>query len=613
MVYPKQLEENEYIRMLAMKKGEDKRQKVEFIRTFDEFVKFIANHRYSWDVYCQLATNQGKESGSKESQYRRKVLFLDFDQKDYPEFKDAEDVTKFVKDKLPKLFILNCISSGHGFHLYISINNETASFEEIIQVNKQLISLLGADAGAGSVAQVARPPYTFNHKYNGGYDYNDKNVWEPVISVFNDIDKPGYHALGVSFIIQQMKDHTEKEKNRQILEEIGHANSSLEDNQCYYCIQKALELGADKTERNTWHGRIVKYFQLIGKGPSEIHSLCQQWNKKCRPPKPATVIAADTEKFINEEYNLLGCYESIPDKRKSKIVEKNCDKTLCITHQKGVSKKVNSPEVPIPISILKNQNLRDMSGYAFLLVAMLHIHKNQKMTVKKLKALLNISRTANDCMSPKVFNETLEVMIKNGWIELIPHRVKAPFGNCEIKLLKKAKSTPKGNILLYHSVVQAMISGEISQTEFRIYLTMKRNLSRGRDVTFEQLASDLNMCETNIGKYINYLIRDNCLLKEAEYNGNRRFLRYIFPCPDAIKRVNKEKSHLFVRIENGNNGFFETFSSYSVVKFDGEYDYMPTVIRNVTVSEVAGGNPYMISVIIDYKNVNGKPEDLLMC
>lgn len=545
MLYPEQLEENEYIRMLAMRKGEGEKRRVSYVRSFDEFVRFIAMYRYGYDVYCQLATNLGKESGSAESQYRRKVLFLDFDLKDYPEFKEAHDVTAFVHDKLPKLFIQACVFSGHGYHLYISINEESTSCEEVVNTNKALVSLLGADPGAASSAQISRPPYTYNHKCNGDYDYKNSKAWESVKSVVNSYNGPAYHPLGIYYINQLMKDYNERLQNKQIMEAIGRNLSDAEGSRCYYCIQKVLEEGADASERNTWHGRIVKYLQLMGKGPSEILSICLQWNKKCRPPKLESEIIKDTEAYMSRDYNLLGCYESILDERKREIVEKQCDKYHCKTHQKGISKKSDSTEVAIPISILTNMNLREISGYAFLLITILYIHKNQKMTVKGLKSLLGISQRANNCMSPRVFNNTLSEMIKYRWIELTPHREKAPFSNCEIKLLKKVNNTPKGNILLYHSVAQALILGEISQTDYRVYLTMKRNLTRNRCVTHEQIASDLDMDTSNIGKYIRHLIEKNCLLREANYCGNLRYSRYSFPCPEAVKRV-KNKGYLAV-------------------------------------------------------------------
>ena len=537
MLYPDCLEENEYIRMLAMQKGKEEKRCVKYVRSFDEFVRFIATYRYNWDVYCQLATNLGTDSGTAESQYRRKVFFLDFDLKDYPEFKDAHDVILYVKEKLPKLFILACIDSGNGYHLYVAVE-ESAIFEEIIETNNQLIFLLGADSGAGKVTQIARPPYTFNHKYNGGHDYTHKDVWKAVKSVFNSIDKSGFHPLGISYIKRQMKAYTDNVQNKQILEAMRQVCSESEDSRCYYCIQKVLESGVEAGERNTWHGRIVKFLQSVGKGRTEILAICNQWNKKCRPPKSEAEIKADTDKFMTEDYNLLGCYESIPDARRSKIVEKQCDKFRCQTLQKGLAKQSNSPEVAIPISILTDRNLRKIElRYAFLLITILYIHNNQKITVKALKSLLGISKRDNDCISPRVFNDTLQQMVKYGWIELTPYKEKAPFGKCEIKLLKKVRNTYQGNILVYHSVVQAVISGEISKTDYCVYLAMKRNLTCNKCVTLEQLSLDLHMDKSNIAKNINNLVANNCLMKQTIYCDSKSYLRYSFPCPEAVKKA----------------------------------------------------------------------------
>ena len=154
-------------------------------------------------------------------------------------------------------------------------------------------------------------------------------------------------------------------------------------------------------------------------------------------------------------------------------------------------------------------------------------------------------------MSPRVFNDTLQEMIKYGWIELMPYKEKAPFGNCEIKLLKKVRNTFKGNILVYHSIVQAVISGDINKTDYCVYLAMKRNLSRNKCITLAQLADDLHLDASNVGKYINNLVEKNCLLRKVNYCGTLRYLKYSFPCPEVVNQIKNAMSQSSV-IQNEN-------------------------------------------------------------
>ena len=85
MLFPEQLEKDEYIRLIAMKKnnqGSPICMNVEYVQSYEEYAAFVHSHKL-WDVYNQIATNKGKENGKEESQYRRKVLYFDFDKKDY--------------------------------------------------------------------------------------------------------------------------------------------------------------------------------------------------------------------------------------------------------------------------------------------------------------------------------------------------------------------------------------------------------------------------------------------------------------------------------------------------------------------------------------------------
>ena len=129
MLYPSRLRDGEYIRMVALRRNETGTvvsTVIDFVQTFEEYQSFILNYRYTHDVYNQIATNRGNESGNSNSQRLRRVLFLDFDKKDYPDLKVAQDFTAMIKAKMPRLFLHACIDSGHGFHFYVSVKSNVS-------------------------------------------------------------------------------------------------------------------------------------------------------------------------------------------------------------------------------------------------------------------------------------------------------------------------------------------------------------------------------------------------------------------------------------------------------------------------------------------------------
>ena len=131
---------------------------------------------------------------------------------------------------------------------------------------------------------------------------------------------------------------------------------------CYLCIQKVMNEGADEGQRNFWHGRIVSFLKKNGYSSAKIYAACKEYNLKCRPPKTNKVIEEDTKRFIESDYNLLGCYGAFEenDPRHMWIVAQ-CDEGYCKNHYEE-SRRINEydPGVKINKKILTNSNLRTM-------------------------------------------------------------------------------------------------------------------------------------------------------------------------------------------------------------------------------------------------------------
>lgn len=319
MLYPTILKDDEYIRIVLLRKGDNNSfQKAIFVKTFEEFEATISKYKYNYDVYTQLATNRGNTDGTKTSQRQRKVLYLDFDFQDYPELAN-EDISVFsakIKDKLPHLYISCGVASGNGYHFYISIK-PSCDIKSITELNISLAELVGADLNACKPTQIARVPTTYNHKISKGiYDYKAKDKWKYCKVVFNmyeanNLFKP-YSLDAISNYINKYKANkkavVELEEYRQ---KVNWDYSSRNKPHSYLCIQKVFNEGADIHQRNFWLGRIVKMFQKQGVNEYTIYKYAHEFNSRCRPPKPTNVIDDDVARYLANDYNLLGCWEAL--------------------------------------------------------------------------------------------------------------------------------------------------------------------------------------------------------------------------------------------------------------------------------------------------------------
>ena len=86
MLYPEKFKDNEYIRMIALRRdkdgnvGKNEEDKIiRYVNSFKSFQWFINKFRETHDVYNQIATNRGRNDGTITSQRMRKVIYLDFD------------------------------------------------------------------------------------------------------------------------------------------------------------------------------------------------------------------------------------------------------------------------------------------------------------------------------------------------------------------------------------------------------------------------------------------------------------------------------------------------------------------------------------------------------
>lgn len=547
LMYPSTFREKEYVRLIALRRdfhGNVVSKQVKYVKTFEEYAAFIQKYRYTHDVYNQLATNRGTENGTKSSQRLRKVLYLDFDQKDYPELHDATDFSKWIHNKLPKLYLHACVASGHGFHFYVSIK-PTCKLDDVVELNKELVSIVGADVKAASSTQISRPPCTYNHKQSdGSYDYENRNNWAYVKSVNNSyMVGSNFKQFDLSYIRRLMDYFTESQETAKVLEKVSWNYEALDDFPCYLCIRKVMNEGADEGQRNFWHGRIVKMLQMEGYTRSKIHSMCQDYNSKCRPPKDKKIIEADTERFLDTDYKLLGCYEAFPEGNKHREwIKDQCDKAYCGTYHNGAKISIEKGDAArINKKILLNKDLRKMTGNEYLIITLLDVYKDsfgrRGFRVRNLKELLYSSIRKKQCIADRLLKTLLLELEAKKWIEITPDpKQPKKFDENRLKLSRRLKEFQQGFIEFYFSVAGALIDGRITQTEYIVFITLVRNLSNKKSVTYDQLADDLDMYKENIRKYIKKLQKERCLIIKKEFSDRGfEYNKYMFISPDTFR------------------------------------------------------------------------------
>lgn len=564
MLYPEKLKDNEYIRMIALKRDKDGNvgqnegdREIRYVKSFGAFQWFINKYRETHDVYNQIATNYGRKDGTITSQRMRKVIYLDFDRKDYPGMKDARDCTQMIKDKIPKLFLHGCINSGHGYHYYVSIN-PTCKIKEVVEINKALVSILGADIKAASPTQISRPPCTYNHKLDDGtYDYENKDKWS-FVKVIDNRYKVGnqFKTFKLPYLSKLINYYNQGQENIRILERQKYDYENLNEYPCYLCVKKMLNEGADKGQRNFWHGRIVNMLKMEHYFDSQVYSLCQEYNLRCRPPKNKKIIEDDTKRFLEEEkYKLLGCYESFkPDDPHRKFVEDQCDKAFCGTYHNGAKISIADEKAAIiNKKILTRKHFRETKGHEFLIVTLLEVYKNsfgrRGFRVRNLQELLYSSIKKRYCIGEKRLKDLLEGLQEKNYIEITPDKKKTDnFKECRLKMSRRLREFQQGSIRFYFSVANALIDGKISQIDYLIYIALVNNLDNGIKVTYDELAATIGLDEltpNEIGKHIRKLGKERCLVIEKQYTDKGyEWNKYKFINPYEVEEDNNINADL---------------------------------------------------------------------
>jgi len=486
LVVPQQLAENEYIRIMLINKYFKKN---EFVKTYDEVVSIIEKHKHSNNIFIGSATNNGNDNGQADNLSRRQVIFLDFDKKDYPQYKDAKAFTAHIKKKLPQLYNHCMIDSGNGYHFYVAIE-PTNDIERLVNINKDLAMILGADPNAVKITQVFRVPKTFNLK---------SDARKPVSVIYNTYGSDKFKRYTLNSLENMVKFSLKNEAIKKELPKIEYLHNTH-----YHCIEKMIHEGADKGERNFCLGRIVKYLKDI-KGLSKHNALqsIKEWNARCRPVKDVNDIASDFENYWNGDYRLLGCV--LPEGNNQAILSKYCDRYSCKTIINGETKgKVDGKELKMDNHLLTNKTMRKLSGNHYLVLTVLHIHE-QGLSLSQLKEAITSSKTGKPCLDDRTLRKVLSNLVEWGYI------------NDKFYKLLDIKNYGMGYTRYYYSVTLLLINKIITPQEYLVYLTLVRNLQQRKDVSYGTLSDDLDIPKQNIHRAINSLNDKKVLFIEKVY------------------------------------------------------------------------------------------------
>ena len=388
LVIPQPLEENEYIRLWF--KIANPTNKISnftrFVKTFEEVEEAVNNYKFFCDCFISLSTYV-KESLFEDkptAQYRRQVIFVDFDKKDYPHFKDVTDYSSYFKKSIPWLHNHCIVASGSGgYHFYIA-TEITTNIEQISNVNKKIVKMTNADANAASPAQVARIPTSYNLK-----DFENKKI---VKVVSNSVKSDNFKLYN----IQKLENRIGfEELNRKMeIPEQQPSNPIRNASIRYYCVDAMLNLGCEKGERNFALGRIIAKLKNENYQKNKAKGIVMDWNKRCNPPKSEREVEDDFERYWNNnDYKLLGC--NLPDGGKKEILEKYCEKALCKNFQKYEIKNDTNDIVLINALFLNQRNAKRLKGLHYLIILMVSTFNNQRMRKTQLFDLLEKTKNKN--------------------------------------------------------------------------------------------------------------------------------------------------------------------------------------------------------------------------
>jgi len=505
LVVPQPLEENEYIRLwfkVAKPRADKVSNFTRFVKSFEEVEEAVNRYKFFCDCFISLSTYR-KESSYEDKptiQYRRQVIFVDFDKKDYPHFKDVTDYSRHFKKSISWLHNHCIVASGSGgYHFYIA-TEITTNIEQITNINKTIVNLAKADHSAASQAQVGRIPTSYNLK-------NIEN--KKIVKVVSNFVRADNFKL---YNIQKLENRLNFEEfNRKIeIPEQQSSRSVSNTNMRYYCVENMLNSGCEKGERNFALGRITAKLKNDNYQKSKAKEIVIDWNKRCKPPKPEREVEDDFERYWNNnDYKLLGC--NLPEGRKKEILKNYCSKALCKNFQSYEIQNDTKDIVLINDTFLNQRNARRLKGLHYLIILMVSTLKNLRIRKTRLFELLEKTKTN----SSKI--RYSKVTLQKAIDELISYKILTEY-NYAYYQLKQYNPNYTTSVRIKISAIEKFVKRKIGQTEFKMYLIINALLQSKNSATYDEISKYLDMEKSSISQYINKLNKEGLLKINKVYN-----------------------------------------------------------------------------------------------
>ena len=516
LVIPQPLEDNEYIRLffkIAEPKKDAPSKFVRFVQTFEEVEEMINKYKFFCNIFISLSTYK-KETifDDKPSlQYRRQVIFIDFDKKDYFDFKDAKDFSLHFKKKVSWLYNHCTVASGSGgVHFYIA-TEVTDNIAKITAINKTIAELSNADINAAISTQVARLPTSYNLKDK------DNHVLVKVIS--NCVDDDRFKRYNIQALENRMRFEKENRSTEIPAQEVSrpvNCNTTK-----YYCVNHMLDAGCKQGERNFALGRIIAKLKKENYQKSKAMEIILDWNKRCNPPKVISEVEDDFERYwVNNDYKLLGC--NLPEGRQKEILKNYCDKALCRNFQNYEMENDTENIAFINELFFSKRNVRRLNGLHYLIILMLTVSEKHRM--KKYKIFKLLEKNKKNTSKVRYTKKTLMTVIQ----DLIDYKIVNETDNGYYEL-KKYNLNLVSDIKIKTTAIEAFVKKHISQTEFKIYLVLNYLLQIKCCATYDYISGYLDMEKSSISAYVNKLNEIKLIKITKVYNAKgQECNRYIF-------------------------------------------------------------------------------------
>jgi hypothetical protein len=540
-IFPVGLDENEGIFLnytKAIPEGQDKRgrRKYEEVVCKSIFEIKVALEKYGNDnhIYHCLSTCMGVKKGKKtvrfrgyknrlveryediinydrktESMYKRHVIGLDFDKKDFDKSMMLEDFIRHFESSTG-LEYHYIVDSGNGYHFYILIK-ETKEIGRVVDITKKISMLTGADLKVAIPTATLRLPGSLNLK-------KVENPLPVRIVAQQDTTNGRYKLEAIETIIRPKIVERGFEKKTYTKEINTGINWNNVDRR-FICIKNMLERGVEKGERNDCQGRIMKYFKEVTK--LDYDTALEKvllWNDKCSElckgeEKSEGEVAQDFYRYWNRPQDrLLGCIsEANPI---SHILAKFCDEKECRKKPKTMQKPKEcdvDDEVGDEAEVVKqffwldkryvtDECLKLFDGYCYLLIKVLRENAGKYKKVAELTEMVG----GNEKIVRKSLKKLLEMcFVEEDTSRSLQYRI--------IYLGRRDKDTIDLRVPV--KIFDLLKERKIKQTELMIWIAMRRNSVDDQSCTYEHIGGLLGISKQQVYRLVKKKMQPEGTLK----------------------------------------------------------------------------------------------------